>query len=126
MSSQPPSQPDSETSGRPDAPPRRAAVFQHGTPAGHLTETKEGGWEFTYFQDYDDTPISLTLPVQSEPHRFHCFPPFFEGLLPEGIQLEALLRIHKIDRNDYFRQLLTVGNDLVGSVTVTADDSTAS
>jgi serine/threonine-protein kinase HipA len=39
-------------------------------------------------------------------------------LLPEGPQLEALLRKHKIDRHDAFRQLVTVGEDLVGSLTV--------
>jgi len=42
----------------------------------------------------------------------------FEGLLPEGPQLEALLRMHKIDRNNAFRQLVTVGADMVGSLTV--------
>lgn len=49
---------------------------------------------------------------------FTTFPLVFEGLLPEGPQLEALLRKHKIDRNDAFRQLITVGGDLVGSLTV--------
>jgi len=38
--------------------------------------------------------------------------------LPEGIQLEGLLKIRKIDRADYFSQLMAVGNDMVGAVTV--------
>ncbi|WP_156812382.1 HipA N-terminal domain-containing protein [Legionella tunisiensis] len=42
----------------------------------------------------------------------------FEGLLPEGIMLEALLRKYKIDRNDYFGQLILVGRDVVGAVTI--------
>jgi len=58
------------------------------------------------------------MPVRSEPYEFDRFPPFFDGLLPEGAQLEALLRTAKIDRDDPMRQLLTVGGDLVGSVTV--------
>ena len=37
------------------------------------------------------------------------FPPPFEGLLPEGAQLEALLRNHKIDRDDAFGKLVVVG-----------------
>ena len=45
---------------------------------------------------------------------------FFEGLLPEGIMLEGLLRYAKIDKNDYFSQLIQVGHDLVGNVTVEA------
>jgi serine/threonine-protein kinase HipA len=42
-------------------------------------------------------------------------------LLPEGPQLEAILRLHKIDRSDCFRQLITVGQDLVGSLTIEQD-----
>jgi serine/threonine-protein kinase HipA len=32
--------------------------------------------------------------------------------------LEGLLKIGKIDKNDYFSQLIATGNDLVGAVTV--------
>ncbi|WP_235893039.1 HipA N-terminal domain-containing protein, partial [Flavobacterium franklandianum] len=39
-------------------------------------------------------------------------------LLPEGVMLEGLLRIVKIDKKDYFSQLIATGNDLVGAVTV--------
>lgn len=81
-------------------------------------ERLEGGWRFTYLPEYDGPPVSLTLPVRSEPYDFASFPSVFEGVLPEGPQLEALLRRHKIDRHDTFRQLVTVGEDLVGSLTV--------
>ena len=43
---------------------------------------------------------------------------YLKDWLPEGPQLEALLRMHKIDRSDTFRQLVIVGADLVGSLTV--------
>ena len=56
--------------------------------------------------------------MRKEVYRFKAFPSFFEGLLPEGPQLDALLRKAKLDKKDYFGQLLQVGNDLVGSVTV--------
>jgi serine/threonine-protein kinase HipA len=97
---------------------RRAAIFQHGRVAGLLRSTKPGTWTFTYEGGYDGPPVSLTLPVRPEPYEFPGFPAFLEGLLPEGPQLEALLRKHKIDRHDAFRQLVTVGGDLVGSLTV--------
>jgi serine/threonine-protein kinase HipA len=48
----------------------------------------------------------------------NVFPLFLDGLLPEGIQLEGLLKTRKIDRYDYFSQLVAVGNDMVGAVTV--------
>ena len=97
---------------------RQATVQQHGHPAGILTERAEGGWHFTYLPEYKGPPVSLTLPCREEPYDFPGFPAVFEGLLPEGPQLEALLRQHKIDRHDAFRQLVTVGADLVGSLTV--------
>jgi serine/threonine-protein kinase HipA len=51
-------------------------------------------------------------------YNFDSFPSFFDGLLPEGYQLEGLLKIGKVDRNDFFGQLLAVGDDLVGIITV--------
>lgn len=97
---------------------RCAEVYQHGKLAGHIDEKEEGGWDFTYLKDYRDAPVSLILPVREEAYAYSEFPAVFEGLLPEGPQLEALLRKHKIDRGDSFRQLITVGGDLVGSLTV--------
>jgi len=97
---------------------RRAEVRQLGELAGHLTERPEGGWAFTYLDDYEGPPISLTMPRRAEPYEFAAMPPALEGLLPEGFQLESLLRTHKIDRHDTFRQLVTVGADLVGSLTI--------
>jgi serine/threonine-protein kinase HipA len=97
---------------------RRAAIFQHGRLAGHLHSIGAAAWAFTYEGGYDGPPVSLTLPVRAEAYDFPAFPAFLEGLLPEGPQLEALLRKHKIDRHDGFRQIVTVGEDLIGSLTV--------
>lgn len=100
--------------------PRRALIRQHGISAGELAEADGGGWLFGYFPGYAGPPVSLALPVREEPYRFSGFPPFLEGLLPEGPQLEAILRRHKIDRGDCFVQLMAVGGDVVGSLTVAA------
>lgn len=100
---------------------RSARVLMHGVPAGRLTEG-EGGYAFAYHPGYDGPPVSLTLPVRPEPYRFDRFPPFFDGLLPEGWQLGALLRQAKLDRSDLFGQLLAVGEDPVGAVSVLPDD----
>lgn len=97
---------------------RGAVISQHGRAAGLLKFSEGGGWSFFYAADYDGPPVSLTLPVRQEAYDFPEFPAFLEGLLPEGPQLEALLRKHKIDRRDAFRQLVTVGADLVGSLSV--------
>ena len=99
-------------------PQRNATICQQGRLAGHLRSAESGGWVFTYEGGYYGPPVSLTLPVRAESYEFSGFPAFLEGLLPEGPQLEALLRKHKIDRHDGFRQLVTVGEDLIGSLTV--------
>ena len=97
---------------------RRAEIFQSGILAGYLEEAQDGGWSFIYVDGYAEIPISLTLPVRKEPYVFEAFPAVLDGLLPEGEQLQALLKKQKIDRNDCFTQLVTVGQDLVGSLSV--------
>ena len=97
---------------------RRAWISVNGIKAGVLEELDNGKYRFIYLDNYQGAPVSLTMPVASKEYDFDVFPPFFEGLLPEGVMLEALLRKYKIDRNDYFGQLLFVGQDVVGSVTI--------
>jgi serine/threonine-protein kinase HipA len=98
---------------------RRARIRVHGVPAAVLEEIERNrDCRLVYEESYHGPPVSLTLPVRAEPYTFDRFPPFFDGLLPEGDQLEALLRLAKIDRDDPLLQLVTVGQDLVGAVTV--------
>ena len=97
---------------------RQAIVFVHGKRAGILSEITAKDYHFEYDQNYDSEAVSLTMPTSHKTYSYPSFPPFFEGLLPEGVMLEGLLRIAKIDKKDYFSQLIATGNDLVGSVTV--------
>jgi serine/threonine-protein kinase HipA len=94
-----------------------------GEPAGVLLETEEGRTVFRYLESYDGPPVSLTMPVAQREYSFDGFPPFFEGLLPEGDMLEGLLRQRKIDRADAFAQLVAVGGEMVGAVTVTEEST---
>jgi serine/threonine-protein kinase HipA len=97
---------------------RKVAVFINGTKAAELIEHNSKSYELNYEQNYQGLPISLTLPVKRKPFTFNQFPTFFEGVLPEGMMLDSLLRTRKIDKDDYFSQLMAVGMDLVGHVTV--------
>jgi serine/threonine-protein kinase HipA len=98
---------------------RKAQVYLHDQLAGTLSELeKNKHYRFSYREAYDGAAISLTMPATQNDYEFTEFPPFFDGLLPEGFQLEALLRKRKIDRDDPFSQLIIVGQDLVGAVTV--------
>ena len=98
---------------------RKAKVFMHNSLAGYLIEEeKNRKYKFSYDDNYKGNPVSLTMPVEIKEFHFKSFPAFFDGLLPEGIQLDGLLRIKKIDKNDYFSQLIATGADLVGAVSV--------
>ena len=101
---------------------KRAKVFVDNNLSGYLVEIKKGQeYEFRYLDDYVGSPISLTMPVTQKIYVFETFPPFFEGFLPEGIMLDSLLRRAKIDKEDLFEQLMCVGSELVGNVTVKRD-----
>ena len=97
---------------------RSAEICVHGVHAGLLDELEPGrSYRFSYDADYAGPPVSLTMPVARGLFVFDGFPPFSDGLLPEGVQLEALIRQRKLDRGDLFGQLVAVGHDMVGAVT---------
>ncbi len=98
---------------------RRARIHVHGIPVAELQELENGrAYRVAYDEDYSGPPISLTMPVGNGPFTYEGFPPFFDGVLPEGAMLEGLLMRLKVDDQDYFSQLMAVGVDLVGAVTV--------
>ena len=97
---------------------RKAEVYVGKQIAAILIEISRTHYELIYALEYKGTPISLTLPIKKENYIFDSFPSFFEGLLPEGIQLEALLKQKKINKDDYFSQLLAVGADMIGAVSI--------
>ncbi len=96
----------------------KARILVNGIPAGVLEKLDIDNYRFTYDADYHGAPISLIMPVKNNIYEFNKFPAFFEGLLPEGVMLEALLRTYKLDKNDFFAQLLKVGQDVVGAVSI--------
>jgi serine/threonine-protein kinase HipA len=97
----------------------RAKVFNFGIPCGFLDEIVRGKeYKFAYLEDYRGQPVSLTMPTEKRAFVFNEFPPFFDGLLPEGFNLDALCKRLKVDKDDSFQQLLIAGGDVVGSVTV--------
>ena len=98
---------------------RKAKVYVKGSEAGTLTEIIQGKeYLFEYLNGYSGPDVSRTMPITQGVYRFDRFPSFFDGLLPEGIQLDGLLKLKKIDKYDYFSQLISVGSDMVGAVTV--------
>lgn len=97
-----------------------ARVYQQNQFAGLFEARDDGTYRFTYDDAFRGEPVSLTMPTHQRVWEFPRFPAPFEGLLPEGVQLDALLRLRKLDRNDLFSQLLAVGKDVVGSLRIEA------
>ena len=95
----------------------RLIVEVHGIPAGALSRDADA-FTFTYLTGYHGPCVSLTMPVRDQSYVFTGLPPFFDGLLPEGIGLEGLLRSRKLDRRDWMGQLRAVGRDVPGAVTL--------
>ncbi|MDP6630556.1 MAG: HipA N-terminal domain-containing protein [Kiritimatiellia bacterium] len=97
-------------------------VYCQGGLAGRIEERPDG-YRFIYDTAYlalkDAAPVSLTLPLQSEPYDSTVLFPFFYGLLAEGILKDTQCRILKLDEDDHFGRLLkTAGSDTIGDVTV--------
>ena len=98
---------------------KQVEILLFDIPVGLLKEVEfSKEYIFSYYSDYSGSPVSKTLPLAVKDYQFDCFPPFFDGLLPEGVMLEFMLKQKKIDKNDYLSQLIAVGSDLVGAVTV--------
>ena len=77
---------------------RKAIILLHNQEAGQLVEEDNETYTFVDNDSYVSEAISLTMPVSQKIYSFNEFPPFFEGLLPEGIMLEGLLKIKKLDK----------------------------
>jgi serine/threonine-protein kinase HipA len=93
-------------------------VFVGDQLAGHLIR-EEAIHRFEYLTDYKGPPVFLGWGDMAKPPReWDSFPPAFDGLLPEGVLLDQLLAKHKLDREDKWGQLIAVGQDLTGFVSV--------
>lgn len=97
---------------------RKAIVYVHNIRAGVLTQVSSAEYYFEYDNNYESEPISLTMPISQKKYSYNSFPPFFDGLLPEGKMLDGLLENINCSPNDYFSQLIAIGGNMVGAVTI--------
>ena len=82
---------------------RQAKIYVKGIEAGTLTEVRKGEeYLFEYLDGYEGLEVSRTMPKNKKVYKYDKFPPFFDGLLPEGIQLEGLLKIKKSRQKGLF------------------------
>ena len=100
---------------------KQAEIYRKGLFAGILTED-DGEYRFCYDEMYlvreDAQPISLTLPLQTEPFVSPVLFPFFDGLIPEGWLLDVALRNTDISVLDRMSLVLICCKECIGYVSV--------
>lgn len=97
----------------------RLWVFLSGRRIGSLDE-QGGRLTFTY-EHRVITPLSVKLPIRTEPYEDAQCRPFFNNLLPEGSWRLSLCRQLKIDENNDFALLKALGSECAGAVTLNQD-----
>jgi serine/threonine-protein kinase HipA len=108
---------------------RRAIVRLDGQPVGTLTErgrTVTFQYDAAWLERKDAAPISLTMPLRSEPYITAGLHPYFENLLPEGWLLEIATKKLKIAKDDAFGLLLATCADCIGAVEILPAEQEAS
>ncbi len=92
----------------------RLDVYLAEEHVGILDRDLGGELRFTYLPGA--TPISLSLPYREDPfEEGECYP-FFEGILPEGQQRDAIERSTHISSSDVFSMLDLLGGEVAGAV----------
>jgi serine/threonine-protein kinase HipA len=100
---------------------RAGKVLYKGQSAGVVWQDDDGYgfiYEPGYLEGPDKSPISLTLPLRSEPYLSKTMIPFFDGLIPEGWLLDITVKNWKLNPADRMELILTVCKDCLGAVSI--------
>ena len=107
---------------------RALAVWWEGAVVGALTADGHGAMRFAYGGDWLADPaapaLSVSLPKGPEPFPPRRCRPFFEGLLPEGAQRDAVAAALGISRANEFRLLERLGGEVAGALTLWPEGET--
>ena len=97
-------------------------VWWDGRDVGLLSLDRHGEMRFAYSKAWlaDDTapPVSFSLPKRQQPFSRREARPFFEGLLPEEEQREAIAAALGISKGNEFRLLESLGGEVAGALTL--------
>jgi len=100
---------------------RQGRVFFKDQLAG-LVWQDDDGYGFKYYDEYLNDkkaqPVSLTLPLKSEPYLSKTIIPFFDGLIPEGWLLNITIKNWKLDNRDRMGLLLAACKDCIGAISI--------
>ena len=91
-------------------------------PVGSIKGNDSSDASFSYSPDYLNMPgarpISISLPLCSDPFGPELTRSYFEGLLPEGFLKMTVARSMRIEENDYLTILAGLGRECLGAVMI--------
>ncbi len=101
---------------------RALTVWWEGAVVGSLTVDRRGAMRFAYdggwVADPSAAPLSVSLPKRLEPFSPRACRPFFEGLLPEGAQRDAVAAVLGVSPANEFEMLDRLGGEVAGALTL--------
>lgn len=107
---------------------RQLEVWSFGTHIGTLSQI-DGRLTFAYTPQWlasgNATPLSQSLPLQSESFDDRATRPFFAGLLPEGKKRKSIAQTLHVSRLNDFALLDGIGGECAGAVTLLEPGQTA-
>lgn len=83
-------------------------------------DDRSGDMQFTY-EPGVQTPLSVNLPVRTEPYENADCRAFFDNLLPEGSWRQSICRQLRIDEKNDFQLLVAIGTECAGAVALHPD-----
>jgi HipA-like protein len=100
----------------------RADVYKAGRLTGALQRDGDDV-TFAYLPEYlrdGGPPIASTWPLTASrvTAGAGAVPPFFAGLLPEGVRLQAVVTGTKTSIDDHLTLLMALGTDMIGDVQI--------
>ena len=103
-------------------------VWLFDQPVGRLF-LSNGRLHFAYLPEWlaqpQATPVSMSLPLQSDSFDDQQARPFFAGLLPEGQLRSVIARQLQVSSQNEFALLDQLGGECAGAVSLTAWESTS-
>ena len=97
---------------------RRGKPVTVGSIFGESSADARFAYAEAYLNAPEAEPVSISLPLQSEPFSSEQTRCFFDGLLPEGFTRRAVaLNLH-LDENDYVRILYQLGRECIGALRI--------
>ncbi len=109
---------------------RSLALWMNGERVGVWSISTGGQHTLQYAESWLESrlgrPLSLSLPLQMEPHRSDRVRWYFENLLPDNQRiLEHLAKRFRLSSTEAFELLAEIGRDCVGALQIVPEDEEA-